>query len=69
VRTLRLAGCRRDLADPALSHLSIGAVAARWGILDSAKFSRIFRAAHGLSPREYRARSGNCGTHRRNCVR
>jgi AraC-like DNA-binding protein len=69
VRTLRLAGCRRDLADPALSHLSIGAVAARWGILDSAKFSRIFRAAHGLSPREYRARRGDCGTHRRNCVR
>ncbi|MGW4213833.1 helix-turn-helix domain-containing protein [Lentzea sp. NPDC004789] len=68
VRTLRLAGCRRDLADPGLGHLSIGAVAARWGILDSAKFSRIFRAAHGLSPRQYRARNGGCGAHRRNCV-
>lgn len=54
VRALRLAGCRRDLADPALADLSIGAVAARWGITDSAKFSRIFRAAYGLSPREYR---------------
>jgi AraC-like DNA-binding protein len=58
VRHRRLAGCRRELVDPDLAHLSIGAIAARWGILDSAKFSRLFRAAHGLSPREYRAERG-----------
>ncbi len=55
VRARRLAACGRDLADPALSELSIGAVAARWGITDSAKFSRTFRAAYGCSPRDYRA--------------
>ena len=64
VRARRLAGCGRDLADPALGGLSIGAVAARWGITDSAKFSRLFRAAYGLSPREYRARRETVGSAR-----
>ena len=61
VRARRLAGCGRDLLDPALGGLSIGSVAARWGITDSAKFSRLFRAAYGLSPREYRARRETVG--------
>ncbi len=56
IRTFRLEGCRHDLADPALHPLSIGAVAERWGIPGSAKFSRMFRAAYGMSPREYRTR-------------
>jgi len=54
IRTRRLEGCRHDLADPLLRDRSISAVAARWGIPDSAKFSRMFRAAYGVSPREYR---------------
>jgi AraC-like DNA-binding protein len=67
VRARRLAGCARDLADPELHDLGIGAVAARWGIMDSAKFSRIFRAAYGLSPREYRL--SRFGAHRQERVR
>lgn len=54
IRTRRLEGCKHDLADPALRDQPIGAIASRWGIPDSAKFSRIFRAAYGASPREYR---------------
>lgn len=58
IRTRRLENCRHDLVDPALRRLSITEVAARWGIPDSARFSRIFRAAYGVSPREYRAGAG-----------
>jgi AraC-like DNA-binding protein len=54
IRTHRLEGCRYDLADPALRGQSISAIATRWGISDSAKFSRMFRAAYDVSPREYR---------------
>jgi len=55
IRTRRLEGCKHDLADPMLRYQSISAIAARWGIPDSAKFSRMFRAAYDVSPREYRA--------------
>lgn len=56
IRTARLAGCFRDLADPRLRHLAVHQVAARWGFRDRAHFSRAFRSAHGLSPREHRER-------------
>jgi AraC-like DNA-binding protein len=58
IRTRRLENCRHDLADPVLREMSITAVAARWGIPDAARFSRIFRAAYGVSPRQYRAALG-----------
>jgi AraC-like DNA-binding protein len=32
----------------------VGAIAARWGLIDAAHFSRLFRAAYGLPPGEYR---------------
>ncbi|WP_328348565.1 helix-turn-helix domain-containing protein [Micromonospora sp. NBC_00421] len=54
VRELRLERCRRDLADPALAHRPVQAVATRWGFRDKAHFSRTFRAAHRLTPQEYR---------------
>ncbi|WNM37542.1 helix-turn-helix domain-containing protein [Micromonospora halotolerans] len=57
IRTARLDRCFRDLADPRLRHLAVHQVAARWGFRDRAHFSRAFRAAYGLSPREHRARS------------
>ncbi|MCI4065352.1 helix-turn-helix domain-containing protein [Micromonospora sp. R77] len=56
IRDLRLEHCRRDLADPALRDRPIQLIAARWGFRDKAHFSRAFRAAHGLTPQEYRAR-------------
>jgi AraC-like DNA-binding protein len=57
IRERRLDGCRRELADPSLGHLGVSAIAARWGLPDPASFSRSFRAAYGMSPREYRAQA------------
>ncbi|MEU5907562.1 helix-turn-helix domain-containing protein [Micromonospora sp. NPDC047467] len=54
IRDLRLARCRRDLTDPVLRTQPVQAIAARWGFSDKAHFSRVFRAAHGLSPQAYR---------------
>jgi AraC-like DNA-binding protein len=59
IRRRRLERCRRDLADPALCGMPVSAVAARWGIPDSAHFSRLFRRTYGLPPAEYRR---NCRT-------
>jgi AraC-like DNA-binding protein len=49
----RLEGARRELARPAV-QLAIAQVARRWGFLDAAHFSRRFRAAYEMSPREWR---------------
>lgn len=57
IRGRRLAGSRRDLADPALRDAAIGDIAFRWGYPDPAYFSRLFRRAFGESPREFRARA------------
>jgi AraC-like DNA-binding protein len=54
IRTRRLENCRRELRDPLLAHRSVSAIAARWGFLDAAHFSRIFRAAFGEPPSTYR---------------
>jgi AraC-like DNA-binding protein len=58
VRQRRLERCRRDLLDPASAARPVSAVAARWGLVNAAHFSRAFRAAYGLSPVEYRAMAG-----------
>lgn len=54
IRLRRLERCRRDLADPVLRERPIASVAARWGFVDAAHFSRLFRSRFGASPREYR---------------
>ncbi|MER7519128.1 helix-turn-helix domain-containing protein [Streptomyces sp. NPDC126499] len=59
IRAQRLAGAHRDLADPALRTTPIHAVAARWGMTRASDFTRAFRAAYGLSPKEHRQRSLN----------
>ena len=51
----RLERSRRDLADARLAHLTIADVAARLGFKDASHFTRVFRAAYGISPREHRA--------------
>ncbi len=56
IRERRLAGCRRDLADPALRDVPIGDIAARWGYRDQGYFSRVFRRAFGETPRDWRER-------------
>jgi AraC-like DNA-binding protein len=57
IRQQRLQRARRDLADPALSATPIHHVAARWGFSHAAAFSRAFRAAYGVSPRDFRGRA------------
>jgi AraC-like DNA-binding protein len=57
IRDRRLAGSRRDLVDPALRERTIADIALRWGYLDPAYFSRLFRRQFGESPRDWRARA------------
>lgn len=57
IRERRLAGCCRDLSNPALREVSIGEIARRWGYPDAAYFARLFRRSFGETPREWRARA------------
>ncbi|QCB97830.1 helix-turn-helix domain-containing protein [Arthrobacter sp. PAMC25564] len=54
IRSQRLEGAKRELRDPLHSGKSVGTVAARWGFLDAAHFSRSFRDAFGESPSDWR---------------
>ncbi|MFE5161295.1 helix-turn-helix domain-containing protein [Streptomyces sp. NPDC056697] len=54
IRAQRLERCRRDLADPALGDTPIHVIAARWGFSHAADFSRAFRGAYGVPPRDFR---------------
>ncbi|WP_105969086.1 AraC-like ligand-binding domain-containing protein [Streptomyces geranii] len=54
IRSQRLEGARRDLADPALRTTPVHTIAARWGLHRPADFSRAFRTAYGVPPTEYR---------------
>jgi AraC-like DNA-binding protein len=55
IRSRRLEHCRNNLLDPRFASTSIGAIAARWGLIDSSYFSRLFKIAYGEAPREFRA--------------
>ncbi|WBB82533.1 helix-turn-helix domain-containing protein [Micromonospora sp. WMMD882] len=54
IRRSRLERCRHDLADPRQRRRTVQAIAARWGFTSDAHFSRLFRAAYGVTPGEYR---------------
>jgi AraC-like DNA-binding protein len=54
IRHQRLEHARHDLADPHMRHLPAHAIARRWGFTQYAVFSRTFRTAYGLPPRDYR---------------
>ena len=54
IRDRRLERCRRDLADPELKDQPIHAIAVKWGFTNAPHFSRTFRTAHALTPRDYR---------------
>jgi AraC family transcriptional regulator, positive regulator of tynA and feaB len=54
----RLARSRDDLASPIWASLSIERIAYRNGFNDPAHFSRRFRAAFGMSPRDFRNGGG-----------
>jgi AraC-like DNA-binding protein len=61
IRSRRLERIRADLADPSLRNRPIHLLATRWGMPRPSPFTRAFRAAYGLSPREYRQRSAESG--------
>ncbi|MGH3549676.1 MAG: helix-turn-helix domain-containing protein [Pseudonocardiaceae bacterium] len=54
IRRRRLERTRHDLIHPERAGSSITAVACRWGFTDSAHFSRVFKAAYGINPSDYR---------------
>ncbi|MEU1290600.1 helix-turn-helix domain-containing protein [Kitasatospora sp. NPDC005856] len=56
VQRLRLDACARELARRGRTAPTVSAVAQRWGFVNPAHFSRTFRAAYGVSPREWRSR-------------
>jgi AraC-like DNA-binding protein len=56
IRAQRLEHCRRDLANPALAEEPVTSIAAHWGLVDAAHFSRLFKSTYGLAPRDYRRR-------------
>ena len=55
IRSRRLERCRRELMDPLSAGRSVASVATRWGFVDAAHFSRVFKAAYGESPSDARA--------------
>ncbi|GAB7030205.1 helix-turn-helix domain-containing protein [Streptomyces sp. NPDC021749] len=54
IRRRRLERACRDLADPALRHTPIHSIALRWGFARADDFTRAFRSAYGMPPRDYR---------------
>nr|WP_083976019.1 helix-turn-helix domain-containing protein [Herbidospora sakaeratensis] len=61
IRTRRLDRCVRDLRDPLQAARPVSAIGAQWGFPDASHFSRLFKAAYGLSPRDYRSAVGEDG--------
>jgi AraC-like DNA-binding protein len=55
IRVRRLEGSRRELARSAATHRTISSIGRAWGFGDATHFSRTFREAFGMSPREWRA--------------
>jgi AraC-like DNA-binding protein len=54
VRQMRLESCRAQLCEP-LRRESLSEIAYRWGFNNQAQFSRHFKSAFGITPREMRA--------------
>jgi AraC-like DNA-binding protein len=62
IRDRRIEHCRRDLADTRCADIPVGSIAARWGLVNAAYFSRRFKAVHGMTPTEYRAHALKAAT-------
>jgi AraC-like DNA-binding protein len=50
----RLEKCRAALADPLLAGLSLTHICSEYGFRSLPHFSRLFREAYGMAPRDYR---------------
>ena len=55
IKQRRLEHARADLTDPSFSTKTVAAIAGRWGFVDAAHFSRVFKQHYGVSPSELRA--------------
>ncbi|MFI6445729.1 helix-turn-helix domain-containing protein [Kitasatospora sp. NPDC050543] len=68
IQQRRLEEARRELSKQGRAAVTIASVAHRWGFADAAHFSRSFRAAYDMTPREWRefgssaARDAHTGT-------
>jgi AraC-like DNA-binding protein len=54
IRTQRLERCRNDIASTAFHVTPIASIARAWGFTDPSSFTRMFKNAYGVSPREWR---------------
>ena len=43
------------LVDPVHAGRSVSEIGARWGLPDAPHFSRVFKTAYGVSPRQFRS--------------
>lgn len=55
IQARRLERCRRDLLRSKGRDLGVAAVARRWDFVNPSHFGRVFRAAYGMTPREWQA--------------
>ncbi|WP_406193783.1 helix-turn-helix domain-containing protein [Kitasatospora sp. NBC_01560] len=62
IQRRRLEMCRRELGRPSARPATVAAVAGRWGFVSTSHFSRVFRAAYGVTPREWQAGAREPGT-------
>jgi AraC-like DNA-binding protein len=58
IRQRRLEHCCHELLDPTAARMAVSAIGARWGYPDPAHFSRLFKSAYGVAPKEYRYLTG-----------
>ncbi|MFB7594853.1 helix-turn-helix domain-containing protein [Streptomyces sp. NPDC056160] len=61
IRSRRLERCRADLQDRRFDRTPVAVIAARWGLLAPAEFSRAFKAAYGVTPTEWRSQEAAPG--------
>jgi AraC-like DNA-binding protein len=54
IRRERMERARRDLGDRTQHAIPIHAIASRWGFTRAADFTRAFRTAYGMPPKDYR---------------
>ncbi len=54
IRKQRLERCRNDIAASAFHATPIASIAHGWGFTDPSSFTRTFKNAYGMSPREWR---------------
>ncbi|GKQ34086.1 helix-turn-helix domain-containing protein [Streptomyces sp. A012304] len=53
IQRQRLERCRLDLSRATDKPTTVAAVARRWGFASPSHFSRVFRSAYGMTPREW----------------